>query len=136
MRLPSLAAAIALVAGAACTTSSGRPNPGSPLVGDWGGVHAALSLTPTGGTITYDCGNGVVSGPLVPDDAGNFDVRGVHMRGHGGPVRIGEVPDSVPARYVGRVDDRRMSLRVAVGADTLGPFQLQLAAAPQLFRCL
>ena len=29
-----------------------------------------------------------------------------------------------------------MTLRVLAGADTLGPFALQLEAAPQLFRCL
>jgi hypothetical protein len=58
------------------------------------------------------------------------------VREHGGPVRVGEVPDSVPARYVGRVDGDRMTLRVLVGRDTLGPFELRRGAEPQLFKCL
>lgn len=65
-----------------------------------------------------------------------FDVAGVHVREHGGPMRIDEVLDSLPARYVGEVPDDRMTPRVLVGADTFGPFDLQLGATPQLSRCL
>ena len=36
----------------------------------------------------------------------------------------------------GGVHGDRMTLRVVVGADTLGPLDLQQGAAPQLFRCL
>jgi hypothetical protein len=54
----------------------------------------------------------------------------------GGPVQIGEVPDSLPARFIGQFTRDRMTLRDLVGNDTLGPFDLQLGAAPQLFRCL
>jgi hypothetical protein len=95
-----------------------------------------LTLTETGGTITYDCAHGGLNAPVVPDGAGSFDVVGVHVREHGGPIHVGEIPDSLPARYVGQVSRDRMTLRVLVGADTLGPFELQLGVAPQLFRCL
>ena len=105
-------------------------------MGDWGGPRVGLSLTPTGGVIRYDCAHGALNGPVITDDAGHFDVLGIHVREHGGPVRIGEMSDSAPARYVGQVDGPRMSLRVTVGPDTLGPFVLQLAAPPQLVRCL
>jgi hypothetical protein len=42
----------------------------------------------------------------------------------------------VPARYAGHVRGDRMTLRVLVGADTLGPFELRRDAEPQLFKCL
>ena len=134
-RRPPLSLLLAAAVLSACSTSS-LANGGSPLTGDWGGAHAGLALTLTGGTISYDCASGGLSAPVVPDGSGDFAVPGVHVRGHGGPVRIGEVPDSVSARYVGRVSGDRMRLQVFVGADVLGPYDLQLGAPPQLVRCL
>lgn len=125
--------AVLLVVGS-CATSSLAGS--EPLVGEWGGVHAGLTLTNSGGTIAYDCAGGTISVPVVPDRAGDFLVVGKHVRGHGGPVRIGEVADSLPARYAGHVSRGDLRLTVFVGADTLGPFALQLGAAPQIFRCL
>lgn len=122
-----------VVAGCAATGTIGG---GAPLVGPWGGMHASLELTVAGGTITYDCAHGALRAPLVTDGDGNFEVPGIHVRETGGPVRIDAVPDSLPARYFGQVGNNRMLLRVAVGADTLGPFDLQLGAPAQLFRCL
>ncbi len=131
---------IALVLGApilcGCTTTGALPSGGAPIIGRWGGAHAGLTLTELGGTISYDCAHGGLDAPVVPDGSGRFDVGGVHVREHGGPVRVGEVPDSLPARYVGQVSGDRMGLQVFVGADTLGPFELQLGATPQLVRCL
>lgn len=117
-------------------SATGSTVAGGPVTGAWGGVHASLALSEDGGTITYDCAHGALRAPLVLNSEGAFDVVGVHVREHGGPIRIDEVPDSLPARYVGQVHNDRMTLRVMVGADTLGPFDLQLGAPPQLFRCL
>ena len=119
-----------------CGSAGVTSNDGTPVVGSWGGLHAGLSLTAAGGTITYDCAHGGLTAPVVLDRTGSFDVAGVHVPDHGGPVRIGEIPDSLPARYIGQVGRGRMTLRVLVGADTLGPFDLQLDVQPQLFRCL
>ena len=107
-----------------------------PVTGSWGGIGAGLVLTGEGGTITYDCAHGGFRAPILANSDGAFEVVGVHVPEHGGPVRIDEVPDSLPARYFGQVNDDRMTLRVIVGADTLGPFDLKLDASPQLFRCL
>jgi hypothetical protein len=106
------------------------------LAGAWGGPHAGLTLTSSGGAISYDCAHGGLGAPVRPDRTGRFDVPGVHVREHGGPTRLGEVPDSAPARYLGQVSGDRLVLRVLVGADTLGPFALQRDAPPRLFRCL
>src|SRR5688500_4368763 len=123
-------------AAAGCTLPGPSPSDGVPVTGAWGAAHAALTLTDAGGSIEYDCAHGARGSPLRPDAAGRFTVDGVHVREHGGPVRMGEVPDSLPARYVGRVSGDRMTLRVLVGADTLGPFELRRGAEPRLFRCL
>lgn len=128
--------AIVLLALVGCTPSGPLPNDGVPVTGAWGASHAALTLTDTGGSIEYDCAHGGFRSPLRPDAAGRFAVDGVHVREHGGPVRMGEIPDSVPARYLGRVNGDRMTLRVLVGADTLGPFELRRGAEPRLFKCL
>jgi hypothetical protein len=116
-------------------TAIGSPT-GAPVGGRWGGAHIALTLTEAGGRIEYDCAHGGFSTPVRPDQAGRFEVAGVHVREHGGPIRVGEVPDSLPARYVGRVSGDRMTLRVVVGRDTIGPFELRRGAEPQLFKCL
>lgn len=134
--LAPMRAAVVLIALVGCTLSGPSPNDGVPVIGAWGAPHAALTLTDTGGSIEYDCASGGLSSPVRPDAAGGFAIDGVHVRGHGGPVRIGEVPDSVPARYVGRVSGDRMTLRVLVGADTLGPFELRRGAEARLVRCL
>lgn len=126
---------VGLTALCACALG-GAPSSGDTVLGAWGGAHAGLTLTAEGGIITYDCAHGTLGAPVRSDGAGRFDVAGVHVREHGGPVRIGEIPDSLLARYLGEVSGDRMVLRVLVGADTLGPFALQRGVAPRLFRCL
>ena len=116
------------------------PSPGlgdrSPVTGAWGGRHAGLTLTESGGTIEYDCAHGGLAAPIRAGGDGRFEVVGVHVREHGGPMRVDEVPDSVPARYVGRLSGNRMTLQVIVNTDTLGPFELQRGTPPQLVKCL
>lgn len=119
-----------------CTTAGAPSSTRAVIVGRWSGAHAELTLTDSGGTIGYDCAHGGLFTPVVPNGSGDFDVLGVHVREHGGPSRIGEVPDSLPARYLGQLNGDRMRLRVLVGSDTLGPFALQLGGTSQLVRCL
>jgi len=121
-------------------TSQCTPGPAgtanSLVTGRWGAPRAELTLTDTGGSIEYDCAHGGLSSPMYADGSGRFDVAGVHVREHGGPIRVGEVADSASARYVGHVSGGRMTLRVFVGPDTLGPFELVRGAAAQLVKCL
>jgi hypothetical protein len=131
-----LAFSLACALGLACSAPGSRTTQGVPLTGHWGGEHIALTLTEAGGEIEYDCARGGISGPLRTDDAGRVDAIGVHVRGHGGPAREGERPDSVPARYLGRVRGDRLTLRVVAATDTLGPFELRRDAEPRIFRCL
>ena len=119
-----------------CTVGGGLPSENAGLEGAWGGLHAGLTLTAEGGTISYDCAHGTLDAPVRRDREGRFEVIGVHVREHGGPVREGEVLNSEPARYFGQVTGDHMVLQVLVGSDTLGPFTLQRGVALQLFRCL
>jgi hypothetical protein len=132
--LPSLIAAML----AACAPATTNGEPAAPVTGRWGGEHVALELTPTGGTIEYDCAHGGLTQPVRPGDRGEFEAAGVHIREHGGPIREGERPDSVAARYAGRVTGEIMTLRVYAGSrpDTLGPFQLRRGDEPRLLKCL
>jgi hypothetical protein len=136
MRRATLPLLIGIAATLQCTPIGPSPGEGTLVLGRWGGVHVALALTDSGGIIEYDCAHGGFRVPVRLDRAGRFDITGVHVREHGGPVRVGEVPDSVPARYAGQMRGDRMTLRVLVGTDTLGPFELRRGAEPQLFKCL
>ena len=122
----------------ACAPATTNGDPGALVTGPWGGEHVALELTPTGGAIEYDCAHGGLTQPVRPGARGEFEATGVHVREHGGPVREGERPDSLAARYVGRLTGEMMTLRVYIGSrpDTLGPFQLRRGAEPRLFKCL
>lgn len=113
------------------------PAHGVALSGEWSGEHASLSFTSGGGRIEYDCAQGTLDAPLVPDASGVFSVAGRHVPGHGGPVRIEDQPPaSQPALYRGTVSGDRMQLRVSVGGQQIGSYVLQRGANPQLFRCL
>ena len=123
---------------AACAPATTNGDLRGLVTGPWGGEHVALELTPTGGTIEYDRAHGGLTQPVRPGAQGEFEAAGIHVREHGGPVREGERPDSVTARYVGRVTGEIMTLRVYAGSrpDTLGPFQLRRGGEPRLFKCL
>lgn len=107
-----------------------------PVLGDWNGMHASLSLDVTGGEIEYDCAHGGLNAPLRPDAAGRFTVPGVHVPERGGPIREGEVPDSLSAIYFGTLRGQELTLRAAVGTDTIGPFTLRRNAPVRLLKCL
>ena len=119
-----------------CSPASSTPAEAAPILGAWHGPHVSLTLTLSGGSIEYDCAHGGLSSPLQADRSGRFTVGGVHVREHGGPIRIDEVPDSVPARYEGTVRGDQMTLRVIVANDTLGTFTLRRNGRPQLLKCL
>ena len=136
MRYPWSVLGVGLVTLCGCTAGGGSRTGNAGLDGAWGGIHAGLLLGAEGGTISYDCAHGTLEAPVRPDRQGRFEVAGLHVREHGGPVRVGEVLDSEPARYLGRVTGDRMVLQVLVGSDTLGPFTLRRGVPPQLLRCL
>lgn len=131
--------AIAAVLAAACARSTTTPAaPDTTVVGQWGGVSVSLVVTPTGGTVVYDCAHGDLTAPLVLDASGDFDVPGTFVRERGGPVRDNEVPDVRPARYAGRIARGMMSLTVTRtdSAFTVGSFRLERASQGRVVKCL
>ncbi len=137
---------------AACTTSNAGitdgnapPTPShstagsssAALTGVWGGERAALTLTSTGGRIEYDCGQGTLDAPIVPDAHGAFQVSGQHVQARGGPApKEGEMPTMQPVQYRGSVNGDRMQLDVSSGNDSIGRYVLQRGASAQLHHCL
>jgi len=103
--------------------------------GVWGGDHVRLTVSETGATIEFDCAQGTLNGPIALDQNGHFDVAGVFVREHGGPIRVDEVPNQEPARYTGTTDGRRMSLAVAK-SQPLGSFMLVLGQQGRFVKCL
>jgi hypothetical protein len=124
-----------MLAAVAC---SNPISPGDRVAGTWGGEHVALEVTADGGRVEYDCAHGGFDDPLALDQRKRFDVTGTHTPEHGGPVWEGEMSESRPARYAGRVDGGRMTLTVTLTdtGEILGTFSLTQGAAGRLTKCL
>lgn len=133
LRFVVFSSAIATAVGCTAVPSTSRDE--SPLSGHWGGEHVALIFTDSGATLEYDCAHGGIAEPVHPA-GGRFAVNGFHVREHGGPMREGEIPDTVPARYLGVARGDNLTLRVIVGPDTLGPFELRRGVEARVYKCL
>jgi hypothetical protein len=106
--------------------------------GEWGGEHVALTVTAGGGLLEFDCAHGRIDGELTLTASGHFERPGVYVRERPGPVRVDEPPDSHPAAYRGRLDDRpRMTLFIVPTDDSQGPgsFSLELNRPARVFKC-
>lgn len=105
--------------------------------GAWGGKDVSANITETGATIEYSCAEGTISQPIILDKNGNFDVKGVYVAEHGGPVRMGE-DNSHPARYSGRIEGDKWTLTVTLTdkKETIGTYTLTYGAITRLVKCL
>jgi hypothetical protein len=80
----------------------------------------------TGGHLEFDCAHGDIPGMLTLNASNQFNVGRTYVREHGGPIRVGELPDSHPTAYVGSVTGTTMMLTVRL-TDTneaIGTFAL------------
>jgi hypothetical protein len=121
----------------ACGPTNPTPAANS-AVGDWGGEHVQLTVTTSNAIVQFDCAHGTLDKEVMPDSRGRFDVPGTFVREHGGPVRLGEVPDEHPARYAGVIDGKTMTFTGTITdqSQTIGPFTLVQGGQPRLTRCL
>jgi hypothetical protein len=105
--------------------------------GTWGGDHISLEVTAEGGQVEYDCAHGTIDQKIVPGARGRFDLRGTHVREHGGPVRRDETPNSHPARFVGEIKGDTMTLTVTESdtKEVVGTFTLVYGQRPHLMKC-
>lgn len=124
-----------LLIGVSATCGSSLTGPIRP--GDWGGEHIGLAVAQSGATLEYDCARGTIDEPLVAAE-GRFTAVGTHIREHGGPVREGEIPETHPARYDGRIDGETMVLEVTLtdSGEKLGSFGLVRGQSPRVLKCL
>ena len=106
------------------------------MTGEWGGKHAQLKLTESGGTLIYDCAAGTMDGPLRLDADGRFSAAGLHTPASAEPEVEGQAPPAYRVRYGGQARGKRMRLygRVENGV-VLGPFSLRRDAAPDFSAC-
>ena len=139
MRVLSIAAtALVLLVMMSSSTDGARGRKGNRIAkGEWGGMHINLSVNDSSATIEYDCAHGQITGPLVVDRKGRFDLKGTHSREHGGPIRINEPDNGQPARYTGWTDGKRMTLTVTLPnrRESVGTFNLTLGGRGRVFKC-
>ena len=89
-------------------------------------------------SVEFDCAHGSIAQAVGLDVDNRFDVAGVYVREHGGPVREGEPPDSHPARYSGTVNGDLMQITVTTTDDNraVGSFVLAFGRAGRIVKCL
>lgn len=105
--------------------------------GTWGGEHISLEIDAQGGRLEYDCAHGTIDEKIVTDREGRFDLRGTHVREHGGPVRRDETADSHPSRFTGQIKGDTMTLKVTESdtKEVVGTFTLVHGRKPALMKC-
>jgi hypothetical protein len=105
--------------------------------GTWGGEHIGLEVSDDGGRVEYDCAHGTIDQKIVTDARGGFELRGTHVREHGGPVRKDEPEDSHPAVYKGQLKGDTMTLTVTESdtGESVGTFTLTLSRQPRIMKC-
>ena len=120
------------------TACTGSHAPTELPPGAWGGEHVSLTVSTAGASLEFDCAHGTVDEVPLLDSQGQFNLRGMYFREHGGPVRDGEPEDSHPALYFGQLDGSRVtiSIRLTDEGTRLGPYEAQLGQQPRLFKCL
>jgi hypothetical protein len=108
------------------------------LVGLWGGEHISMQVTKQRANLEYDCAHGTIEQRIALDRRGRFDVPGIQVTEHGGPVRRDEQLAGYPVRFAGQVNGKRMTLRVTNSATKAleGNFTLVYGDEPKLRKCM
>ncbi|MEP7346653.1 MAG: hypothetical protein ABI877_15385 [Gemmatimonadaceae bacterium] len=137
LRGPAGRLAMSVVLMSSLTACATLVAPDGMLLGAWGGVHLQLVADSSGGRLTYDCATGVIDLPVMVEN-GRLHATGTHSPGHGGPIRVGEEPVKLPARYDGELSGDKLTLTVTL-TDTgqqLGVYQLRRGNPGQILACL
>jgi hypothetical protein len=105
--------------------------------GIWAGEHISLEVTEQGAKVEYDCAHGTIPRRILLDRRGRFDIVGQHAAEHGGPVRRDEQLTSLPVRFTGQVNGKRMTLTIrnSVTKELIGNFILYYGQEPRLMKC-
>lgn len=108
-----------LLAGCGGSGSSSGPYPPANLVGNWGGgtteYPAALSVTATGGAVSFSCGaSDTLTQPLTTDAQGSFDVAATQKSS------LPMVGPMTKVHLMGTVSGRTMSLHEVFASGQTG----------------
>jgi hypothetical protein len=126
---------VAIVFGQAC---KGPAAPSELPTGTWGGDHISMTVTQAFTHVEFDCAHADIPLPIQLDMVNRFQVSGTFVREHGGPIRLGEVPDSHPALFSGSIAEATMTLgiRLTDPNETIGSYVLTRGATGRVFKCL
>jgi hypothetical protein len=107
--------------------------PGATLRGTFGGNAAAFMADDTSAHVHIGCTYGDIHEPIVLDLSSRFDFAGEHNI-TAFPVDLGVLH---PARFIGSIDGRTMTLTVTLTdtAVTLGPVSLTFEKEPTMGSC-
>jgi len=132
-----LCGATAIAAACASTSATTAASDGELALGTWGGDSSGLIVSDTAMHLHVACTYGDVSGRIPVAANGEFDVQGSYMlRAY--PITVGP---SVPARFVGRLSGKTVTITVTVDDTvqhqtvTRGPVVLTYGAEPRLGPC-
>ncbi|MEO8285756.1 MAG: hypothetical protein ABI670_04925 [Chloroflexota bacterium] len=117
---------------------TGAPGTGATLkTGQWGGQHVRIDVTADGTLIEFDCAHATIAQPITLDSAGNFDVTGIFVQEHGGPVRADD-EQGRPARFTGSTDGTNLNIAITYTDDNtkIGAFSLVYGAQARIVKCL
>lgn len=117
-----------------CTSSISQID----LAGTWGGEHISLTVLDSTANLEFDCAHGTIDEPISIDTEGNFEVSGIYVIEHGGPIRIDETLEKYPSLYKGRIEGEKMTL-ILILKDTeteIDTFWLTRGAEPIIYKCL
>ena len=103
--------------------------------GVWGGSHINIKVGAQSATIEYDCASGVITGPLVVDRNGHFNLKGTHRMERGGPVRADDDTQQTPATYTGSIKGNTMTLTLKLSDSDEETFTLEKGRPGELFKC-
>ena len=75
--------------------------------------------------------------PIPVAGDGTFNVTGIFVREHGGPIRDGEPGDNHPVVCSGTTDGKRMTLTDALSDESqeIGTLELALGGRPGVVKC-
>src|SRR5258706_12892192 len=126
----------AVLATSGCGTGPSAPSP--VPTGMWGGDHVALTVADAGSHIEFDCAHGDIPIPLMVNARHGFDATGIFVRERGGPIRVGDMPDSHPAAYVGSLTETTivLTVRLTDTTEVVGTFTLSRGSPGRLMKCL
>jgi hypothetical protein len=83
--------------------------------GTWGGEHVHLQVNEDGtAVLEFDCGMTKTAEPVILDDQGKFQVKGITSKqGGAGPTRVDEAENETPDTMItGKIDGDKMRLEI------------------------